>query len=243
MRIAAAQIEAKVGDVEANLTRHLKMIDLAGANAVDLIIFPEMSLTGYCREEAKDLVVKLSDPEVLKLKGKSKAYSITIVVGVPIEIDEALYIASLIISPSGKVEVYTKQFLHAGEEVAFSASFEFNAQIRLEQEVVSLAICADINSEIHPKNAKDSNCSMYAASIFYTESGIEEGHEVLAQYASEHSFCVLMSNYAGEVWGMKSGGKSAFWNQDGRLIAALDSVSQGLLMIEKSGERWMQVVL
>ena len=45
--VAAAQIECAPGDVEANEARHLEFIAEARAADVDLLLFPELSLTDY----------------------------------------------------------------------------------------------------------------------------------------------------------------------------------------------------
>jgi predicted amidohydrolase len=45
--IGLAQIAPRLGDLEANLKKHLEYIDKARAAGVDLLCFPELSLTGY----------------------------------------------------------------------------------------------------------------------------------------------------------------------------------------------------
>jgi predicted amidohydrolase len=55
--IGLAQIYPKLGDVQANLTKHLKFIDDAAARGVDLLVFPELSLTGY---QVQDLVPEVA---------------------------------------------------------------------------------------------------------------------------------------------------------------------------------------
>ena len=47
MKIALAQINPSLGDVPRNLKRHLEWIRKARARRADLVIFPELSLTGY----------------------------------------------------------------------------------------------------------------------------------------------------------------------------------------------------
>ena len=47
MRVAAAQIDCQHGCIADNLAMHLEMIERARAAAVDLLVFPELSLTGY----------------------------------------------------------------------------------------------------------------------------------------------------------------------------------------------------
>jgi predicted amidohydrolase len=47
IKIALAQFNTKLGDVNANLHKHLNLIDQARQQGADLVIFPELSLTGY----------------------------------------------------------------------------------------------------------------------------------------------------------------------------------------------------
>lgn len=240
MKIASAQIESKVGDIKGNLRKHLEMITLAATYSVHLIVFPEMSITGYCKEEGSVLAVQPNNPEILKLIEKSKEHNLAIIVGAPITIEKELFIGSFILLPTGAIEIYTKQFLHPGEDEFYSSSFRHNPTIKIKNETISFAICADINNKEHPQNAKNNFCSLYIPSIFFTKNGISEAHELLTKYSSDYSLNILMSNYSGEVYGLKSGGRSAFWNNQGRLIGALDSENKGLLIIEKHKDNWIK---
>ena len=47
LRIGLAQIDCRLGDVKANAQRHLDWIERARGEGVDLLVFPELSLTGY----------------------------------------------------------------------------------------------------------------------------------------------------------------------------------------------------
>jgi predicted amidohydrolase len=47
LRIGLAQIDCRLGDVESNASRHLEWIGRAREAGVDLLVFPELSLTGY----------------------------------------------------------------------------------------------------------------------------------------------------------------------------------------------------
>lgn len=47
LTVGLAQIDCRLGDLEANLDRHLAWIERARAQGVDLLVFPELSLTGY----------------------------------------------------------------------------------------------------------------------------------------------------------------------------------------------------
>jgi len=51
IKIALAQFNTKLGDIEANLHKHLDLIREAKRQEVNLIIFPELSLTGYALQD------------------------------------------------------------------------------------------------------------------------------------------------------------------------------------------------
>ncbi len=57
LRIGLAQMAPKLGDVRRNLERHLSLIHEASAQGIDLLVFPELSLTGY---QVQDLVPEVA---------------------------------------------------------------------------------------------------------------------------------------------------------------------------------------
>ena len=51
LNLALAQIATKLGDVESNLEKHLDYIKQAKQEKADLLVFPELSLTGYVLQD------------------------------------------------------------------------------------------------------------------------------------------------------------------------------------------------
>ena len=51
VKIALAQLNTHLGDLEANLDRHVIMAAEARQNNADLMVFPELSLTGYSLQD------------------------------------------------------------------------------------------------------------------------------------------------------------------------------------------------
>jgi NAD+ synthase (glutamine-hydrolysing) len=51
LTLALAQINTRLGDVEANLAKHLNLAGEARARGADLLVFPELSLTGYVLQD------------------------------------------------------------------------------------------------------------------------------------------------------------------------------------------------
>lgn len=234
MILAAAQIKSISQDTNANIQNHLHWIALAAQQQVQLIVFPEMSLTGYERERADELSFLENDLRLNIFKEQSVLHDMIIVVGAPIKINDQLHIGSFIFLPDNTTAIYTKQFLHDGEEKFFTPNLNFNPVIDLGDEKVSFAICADITHALHPQSAHENKASLYVASIFYTPNGIAEAYAQLSHYARKYAMNVLMANYTGESYGIPADGQSAYWEKNGMLVGTIEGTREGLLIIEST---------
>jgi len=243
MILAAAQTKPTRGDIEANLSDHYRLIELAVQNRAQLIAFPELSITGYERENAEKLTFKKDDSRLDHLRKLAVESNIVIIAGAPIQIDAELFIGEFIISPDNSVKIYTKQFLHEGEDEFFQSSFDYNPMISIEDKKISFAICADIDNPLHPENACKKATDIYIASIFFSPNGIRNAYKDLQSYAQKHQMNVLMSNFSGESWGSPSAGQSAFWNNKGELVAQMNDSDSGLLIVEKHNDNWTSTII
>jgi predicted amidohydrolase len=113
VKIALAQINTKLGDVPANLAKHLDYIDRARQQGADLIVFPELSLTGYLLQDIATTVAlqpTAQDPIFKQLLDQSQ--DIDIMVGF---VDEdhrhRFYIAAAYLSQGQVLHVHHKIYL------------------------------------------------------------------------------------------------------------------------------------
>jgi predicted amidohydrolase len=243
MILASAQTKPKRNNIDANLFDHYRLIEIAAENNADLILFPEMSITGYEQEDAAAQAFSLNDPRIEKLKALAGKKKIVIIAGAPVLLPTGLFIGSLIFSPNTAVSIYTKQFLHESEIDYFTSSFDYHPVIELRGDQISLAICADIDHPEHPQSAHRTGSTLYLASIFFSPNGIPEAHVKLGSYAQKYSMNILMSNFGGGSWGRPSGGRNAFWNNKGELIAAINNSDSGLLLVEKNNDIWTEKII
>jgi predicted amidohydrolase len=84
VRIAVAQFNAIRGDIDKNSYEQLELIKSASESGVDIIVFPELSLTGYELDISSSLKVSSVDTYNLKFKQISDKLNITSVIGVPV---------------------------------------------------------------------------------------------------------------------------------------------------------------
>ena len=72
-RVAIAQINPKLGDLQANMALYEAKIRQGGEAGADLLLFPELSLTGYfLRDMVPDVALTTRSPEMKKLKELSR---------------------------------------------------------------------------------------------------------------------------------------------------------------------------
>jgi predicted amidohydrolase len=70
MRLALAQIDSLLGDLEGNLERARKVLDAARRAAADIVVFPELALTGYSLGQVEhDVTVSAVDARLVSLSG------------------------------------------------------------------------------------------------------------------------------------------------------------------------------
>ena len=68
LRVAMAQIAPMLGDLPRNLALHVEQIEAARRQHADLIVFPELSLTGYfVRDMVPDLAISPAGPEIRQI--------------------------------------------------------------------------------------------------------------------------------------------------------------------------------
>jgi predicted amidohydrolase len=236
--IAAAQINPFKGDVTRNLEVHKHFILRASQKNSQLIVFPEMSLTSYVRKEAANLSFAPNDERLDSLRILARQQNIIVIAGAPIALKDKLFIGAFIFYPDGTSSIYTKQYLHPGEEEFFSPAYEHNPIITLDDERIALAICADIDNPKHPSDAAKAGATIYIPSIFFSREGIPEANAMLAIYAKQHSLNIMMANFCGPVWERIAGGGSGFWAADGTQLGVLDESRPGLLIAAKHRNRW-----
>lgn len=113
IKIALAQCNTKLGDVSANLEQHLSLIEEARGKGTDLVIFPELSLTGYALQDlavTSALHPHKEDPVFKKLLRASQ--DIDLMVGfVHEDRRHRFFIASAYLSQGKILHIHNKVYL------------------------------------------------------------------------------------------------------------------------------------
>ena len=113
LTLGLAQINTHLGDVAANLSKHLDFIKQAKRNGADLVLFPELSLTGYMIQDLVPTVARRPSSDDATFGPLLKASKdIDIIVGF-VDEDERhrFYIAAAYLSKGELLHVHRKVYL------------------------------------------------------------------------------------------------------------------------------------
>jgi predicted amidohydrolase len=148
MKAAAAQISCVPGDFDTNMKKVRDFAGLAKRSGAELVVFPEMSDTGYSMPVIQKHARNWKDGAVVDLQKIAKQNSIGIVAGISDRDGRAIFNAQVLVNANGEVLAkYRKTHLVTAapldERVCLSPGNEF-VTCKLETFNVGLSICYDL---------------------------------------------------------------------------------------------------
>ena len=146
MRLALAQINSVVGDIDGNASRVVEWLERARSENADLVLFPELCVTGYPPE---DLLLRPGFIRAARraVEGIAKATrGVTALVGAP-HLDSDLYNACYVLAHGEIRTVYRKRYLPnygVFDEDRYFAPGDDLIMLRFGDVLVGPTICEDI---------------------------------------------------------------------------------------------------
>jgi predicted amidohydrolase len=235
MKICVVQTKPVKGDIQRNIDDHKRLLDVAISYGADIIIFPELSITGYEPELAKELATVPDDSRFDDFQKISDVRKVIIGVGIPTKNDRGICISMILFQPQKPRQTYSKKYLHADEEPFFVTGE--NATGLIGDTNIALAICYELSVPEHADDAFRCGAEIYIASAVKSLSGVEKAAIRLSEIANKYSMPVLMSNCIGLSGGYYCAGKTSIWNDKGLLIGQLNSTEEGVLILDTGTKR------
>ena len=234
MIISLAQINPTVGDIENNSN---KIINIINKSTSDLIVFPELSITGY---SPSDLVLKKSfvAKNLAALNNITKnSKNKNIILGfINRDKNNKIYNSAAFIKNNKITKIHNKICLPTysifDEKRWFSQGKDFTT-IKVKDTIIGLNICEDIWTSQIALNQKRLKANMLiniSASPFST-SKIKEIETVLIQRNIETNLPILYCNQVGAQDGIIYHGHSMFVN-DNKIIKKAKIFEEDILTIK-----------
>ncbi len=242
-KIAAAQVRSVRGDLDGNIATHAAAMTAAAKHGVSVLVFPELSLSGYEPDLAEELAITALDRRLAPLLDLAREHQIEAVVGAPLRNGEAKpALGAIWITASGPTRIYRKMHLGAGERDYFTPG-DTPLAVAIAGHTVGIAICADSSQPAHPQSYADLGADIYAAGVFMNAEWYATDMPRLAGYAARHRMLIVMANHAASAGTFTSVGKSAAWDPDGFLLAQAEGTENALVVATSNSGVWRGEVI
>jgi NAD+ synthase (glutamine-hydrolysing) len=237
MRLALAQIDTVVGDLDGNRDRIVGRLDEAREARADLVLFPELAVTGYPPE---DLLLR---PGFLRAARRTldeivaATSGISALVGFP-HLDRDLFNACAVIVDGELKAVYEKHFLPnygVFDEDRYFQSGHDLVLLRCGEALVGPTVCEDIWQPGPPATdlalAGAHVIANISASPFHLGKGIER-EQMLATRARDNACWIAYLNAVGAQDELIFDGQSLVLDENGDVVARGPAFEEALLIVD-----------
>ena len=260
MKICMAQLNYTIGDVESNAKKMLNAIDKAKASQAEVIVFSELSLTGYPPKDLLDYDSFIDHCEKVKKLLIKASRGIAIVFGAPhpnINSNGKKLYNSAFVAIEGKLEyVIHKTLLPNYDIFNESRFFEENKSfscIYISGKKIALTICEDLwnigTKKIYRQTPMDQLAKENPDFILnisaspYNYNQMEERETIMKENAKKYNLPLIYVNQVGAQTDIIFDGGSLFVSKKGEVLKRFDFFEESLEIIETNHQKSEQKIL
>lgn len=230
LRVAAAQIECRPGDIPANLEAHLAALRTAQAEGVDLVVFPELSLTDYLGEPDTDTLARRAGADELRTLAAAAGSTVVSVGFIERGDDGRIYNAQALLSDGRCRQVHRKANLPTYGQLVEGRFYAPGRSVELARLSRSWSaatlICADTWNPALPWLAAIQHADILLVPVASSVDAVggefdnPGGWDLnLRHTAMTYGLPVVMVNHCGRRGGLEFWGGSRILDPFGREIA------------------------
>lgn len=237
LRIALAQINPTVGDLEGNRDKIIDYIKMAEEFSPDIIAFPELALTGYPPE---DLLLKpqfiRDNIEILK-EIKEAVWGTVVVVGFVDKRDD-IYNAAAIIHNKRVVDVYHKMYLPnygVFDEFRYFQAGTRSPIYEIGDVIIGINICEDLwypEGPVHMQSLSGAEVLININASPYNIGKATFREKMLSTRASDNAVIVAYLNTVGGQDELVFDGQSLIINEKGEVICRGKQFEEDLIIAD-----------
>jgi NAD+ synthase (glutamine-hydrolysing) len=235
LRVALAQINSVVGDIPGNAAKIREYIDRARDEGAQLVLFPELALTGYPPEDLllKTHFVDAAGAALDEIAGDTE--DIVALVGFPQRADD-VYNACAVLAEGEVAAVYRKMFLPnygVFDEARYFQAGTEAAMFELNGVAIGLTVCEDIWEPGPPATTEALAGAQVivnlSASPYHAGKPLER-ERMLVQRARDNTAIVLFCNLVGGQDELVFDGHSVAIDASGEIVARAPQFEEALTM-------------
>ena len=113
IKVGSAIPSVKVADVDFNVTEISRLVEEADRQDVELLVFPELSMTGYSCQDLfhQEVLLDKVRKDIGKLEALASHHQVVFVVGAPLDVDGKLYNGAIVFRPKNRPVAVVKTYL------------------------------------------------------------------------------------------------------------------------------------
>jgi predicted amidohydrolase len=235
MKAAVAQVTL-YNDLDANVKTISNFISRASKENIDILCFPECSVTGYVRD------FSTVDPSTImetldRIQGHAANDSVNVIVGAPYVERKKRFNSAIVLLTNGERHSYHKINLTSAE-TAYFRSGENPVKFRLGAFTVGILICRDQNDALlaHEYKKLGVDALFILSAHFYEPreavQKLDKNRALPIARAVENQLFVLKANAVGSVNGKLSLGGSIVVDPNGFVVQEADLLNETILSCE-----------
>lgn len=234
MRIAVAQINSELGNKEANLQKIAELCSKASKCSTDIILFPEMSVTGYNMEVIINIASSKNDDTYQTISNIAKENKIKIAIGIEDRRDNNLFNTLTVFDTDGEIiSQYDKTHLFTGEPVKEQDHLSFGDHIsilKINEFTAGLQICYDIRFPELSRIMVLKGANLLFVSAAWPK--VRQAHwiSLLKARAIENQCYIAAANRCGEDKELKFAGTSMIISPTGEIINELNIENDNVII-------------
>jgi predicted amidohydrolase len=214
LTVAAAQPAWAARDIAVNARVHADVVRSAHAR---VIVFPELSLTGY---ELEARPVGCDDPALAPIVEACSAAGSLALVGAPVQTASGRFIAMLAVDGTGVRVVYRKTWLGGAEPQHFRPG-DGPTVLEVNGWRLGLGICKDTGAAQHIAGTAALGVDAYVAGLVHRPEELPEQEARAVVIARTCQAFVVFASFAGPTGDVfsETAGSSAIWSPEGLVVA------------------------
>lgn len=228
IRVSVAQLEPKFADKQYNYERMVETVAKAKNEQANLVVFPELYLTGYAVGELLNpLAEKLDGKYVSKIRKLCQEYEVYLIFGFPEKGEDGnYYISSALIDDHGEIlGVYRKIHLFHSEKNYFTPGSSLKV-IDTPLGSIGMMICFDVEFPEMARALKLMNADILII-VNANMHPYQEYHHIFARSrAMENEIPVVICNRLGIEGELDFCGDSMVIDAKGKILLALKDKEQ-----------------
>lgn len=236
MRIAVLQMHARPGDPAANIERIGQAAREAAAGGADLLIAPELAITGYGAGEAIRALAEPADgPALMRLARISGETGVAIVAGFAEAAEGTVWNSAAFIRGTEPAVVYRKSHLYADyERNLFRPGTPSAVTIQHAGQTLGLLICYDVEFPENVRRLAQAGCTLIAVPTALPQSDHATfiARSMVPVRAFENQVFVAYVNHCGADERFTYAGLSTVAAPDGNVLASTKDAGEALLITD-----------